>query len=76
MNFGLVYDVDMDEDGLMYVMMILILMGCLLVLIIVDEVKKVLVDILEVKEMEVYIVWNLFWIRDKMFRYVKIVFGI
>jgi metal-sulfur cluster biosynthetic enzyme len=46
-------------------------MGCPLAPIIVDEVKKALADIPEVKEVDVHIVWNPPWTRDKMSRYAK-----
>ncbi len=51
-NLGLVYDVDMDDDGLTHVTMTLTSMGCPLAPIIVDEVKKALADIPDVKETE------------------------
>lgn len=57
-NLGLVYDVDMDENGKTDVTMTLTSMGCPLAPIIVDEVKKALADIPEVKEVDVHIVWN------------------
>lgn len=63
-NLGLVYDVDMDEDGLTHVTMTLTSMGCPLAPIIVDEVKKALADLPEVKDTEVHIVWNPPWTRE------------
>lgn len=75
-NLGLVYDVDMDEDGLTHITMTLTSMGCPLAPIIVDEVKKALADLPEVKDTEVHIVWNPPWTRDKMSRYAKIALGI
>ena len=58
------------------VTMTLTSMGCPLAPIIVDEVKKALADIPEVKEVDVHIVWNPPWTRDKMSRYAKIALGI
>ncbi|MFN2747092.1 MULTISPECIES: metal-sulfur cluster assembly factor [Bacillus] len=75
-NLGLVYEVDMDENGKTDVTMTLTSMGCPLAPIIVDEVKKALADIPEVKEVDVNIVWNPPWTRDKMSRYAKIALGI
>ncbi|MED2978487.1 metal-sulfur cluster assembly factor [Bacillus swezeyi] len=75
-NLGLVYDVDMDEGGKTDVTMTLTSMGCPLAPVIVDEVKKALADIPEVKEVDVNIVWNPPWTRDKMSRYAKIALGI
>ncbi|MGM7636202.1 metal-sulfur cluster assembly factor [Bacillus sp. Hm123] len=75
-NLGLVYDIDMEEDGKTIVTMTLTAMGCPLAGVIVDQVKAALADIPEVKETEVNIVWNPPWTRDKMSRYAKIALGI
>ncbi|ATH95037.1 DNA methyltransferase [Bacillus glycinifermentans] len=75
-NLGLVYDVEMDENGKTDVTMTLTSMGCPLAPIIVDQVKTALADIPEVKDVDVNIVWNPPWTRDKMSRYAKIALGI
>lgn len=75
-NLGLVYDVDMDDEGLTTVTMTLTAMGCPLAGTIVDQVKYVLEDIPEVKDTEVNIVWNPPWTKDRMSRYAKIALGI
>ncbi|MDQ0232282.1 metal-sulfur cluster assembly factor [Metabacillus malikii] len=75
-NLGLVYDVTMDDNGLTEVTMTLTSMGCPLAGTIVEQVKLALDDIPEVKEVEVNIVWNPPWTKDKMSRYAKIALGI
>ncbi len=75
-NLGLVYDIDMDEEGTVTVTMTLTSMGCPLAGTIVDQVKAALSDIPEVKETEVEIVWNPPWSKDKLSRYAKIALGI
>jgi metal-sulfur cluster biosynthetic enzyme len=75
-NLGLVYDVDMDEKGQTVVTMTLTSMGCPLAGIIVEKVKTALSDIPEVKDVEVNIVWNPPWSKDKMSRIAKIALGI
>lgn len=75
-NLGLVYDVDMDEEGNLTVKMTLTSMGCPLAGTIVSQVKGVMEDIPEVKNTEVEIVWNPPWSKDKMSRYAKIALGI
>ncbi|MGM0846842.1 MAG: metal-sulfur cluster assembly factor [Bacillota bacterium] len=75
-NLGLVYDVDLDEEGKATVTMTLTSMGCPLAGTIVDQVKAALSDLPEVKETEVDIVWNPPWSKDKMSRYAKIALGI
>ncbi|WP_419883414.1 metal-sulfur cluster assembly factor [Peribacillus sp. B-H-3] len=75
-NLGLVYDADLNEEGLATVTMTLTAMGCPLAGTIVDQVKYVLEDIPEIKETEVNIVWNPPWSKDRMSRYAKIALGI
>lgn len=75
-NLGLVYNVDMDEAGVVTVTMTLTSMGCPLAGSIVDQVKRALIDLPEVKEVEVNIVFNPPWDKDMMSRYAKIALGI
>lgn len=75
-NLGLVYDVDMDEEGKTTITMTLTSMGCPLAGVIVDQVKAALADIPEVKEVDANIVWTPVWSRDMMSRYAKIALGI
>lgn len=75
-NLGLVYDVEMDDNGLTKVTMTLTSMGCPLAGTIVDQVKRALVDIPEVNEVDVSIVFNPPWTKDRMSRYAKIALGI
>ncbi|WLR42928.1 metal-sulfur cluster assembly factor [Bacillus carboniphilus] len=75
-NLGLVYDIDLLEEGTCKVTMTLTSMGCPLAGTIVEQVKAALADIPEVKETEVDIVWNPPWTKDKMSRYAKIALGI
>ncbi len=75
-NLGLVYDVDMDDNGLTTVTMTLTSMGCPLAATLVEQVKYFLEDLPEVKETEVNIVWTPMWTKDRMSRYAKIALGI
>ncbi|MBA4536483.1 metal-sulfur cluster assembly factor [Bacillus aquiflavi] len=75
-NLGLVYDIGIDEEGTTTVTMTLTSMGCPLAGTIVDQVKTALKDIPEIKEVNVDIVWNPPWSKDKMSRYAKIALGI
>ncbi|MBP1940725.1 metal-sulfur cluster biosynthetic enzyme [Bacillus luteolus] len=75
-NLGLVYGVDMDDEGKATVTMTLTSMGCPLAGTIVESVKASLADLPEVKETEVDIVWNPPWSKDRMSRYAKIALGI
>lgn len=75
-NLGLVYDVDLNEEGLATVTMTLTAMGCPLAGTIAEDVKRALSDLPEVQETDVNIVWNPPWTKDKMSRYAKIALGI
>ncbi|EAC9872673.1 TPA: metal-sulfur cluster assembly factor [Listeria monocytogenes] len=75
-NIGLVYDVELDDDGLCTVSMTLTTMGCPLAGILTEQVQMVLSDIPEVKDTNVNLVWNPPWTKDRMSRYAKIALGI
>lgn len=75
-NLGLVYDVKMDDDGILTVDMTLTSMGCPLAGQIVDQVKAAVSGIPEINATQVNIVWSPPWTKDKMSRYAKIALGI
>ncbi|CWU97459.1 TPA: metal-sulfur cluster assembly factor [Listeria monocytogenes] len=75
-NIGLVYDVELDDDGLCTVSMTLTTMGCPLAGILTEQVQMALSDIPEVKDTTVNLVWNPPWTKDRMSRYAKIALGI
>lgn len=75
-NIGLVYDVNLDEDGLCTVTMTLTTMGCPLAGILTDQVRVAMSDIPEVKDTKVDLVWTPAWTKDRMSRYAKIALGI
>lgn len=75
-NLGLVYGVDLDQDGTAIVTMTLTAMGCPLAAHIEEDVKRVLEDIPEVNATQVNIVWSPPWSKDRMSRYAKIALGI
>lgn len=75
-NLGLVYDVDLDEEGLCTVTMTLTTMGCPLAGHIEQDIRFALADLPEVKETKTNIVWDPPWGKDKMSRYAKIALGI
>lgn len=75
-NMGLIYDVELDDAGLCTVTMTLTSMGCPLAGHIEQDVRRALSDIPQVKDIEVNIVWDPPWGKDKMSRYAKIALGI
>ncbi len=75
-NLGLVYEVEMDDAGKVDVTMTLTSLGCPLGPMIVDNIKRELAELPEVKETEVHIIWSPPWSKDMMSRYAKIALGV
>ncbi|MCS1351233.1 metal-sulfur cluster assembly factor [Mechercharimyces sp. CAU 1602] len=75
-NLGLVYGVDVEEDGKAKVTMTLTAMGCPLAGMIQEMVTQAVTKVDGVKEVEVEIVWNPPWSKDRMSRYAKMALGI
>lgn len=75
-NLGLIYGVNLEDDGLAVVTMTLTAMGCPLAAHIEQDVKSVLADLPEVKDTRVDIVWSPPWGKERMSRYAKIALGI
>lgn len=75
-NLGLVYDVELNDEGTAVVTMTLTSMGCPMGPQIVDSVKQELMELPEVKDVEVNIVWTPTWSRDMMSRYAKMALGV
>jgi len=75
-NLGLIYDVELDEEGLCTVTMTLTSMGCPLAGHIESDIRGALADLPNIKDIDVNIVWDPPWGKDKMSRYAKIALGI
>ncbi|MBT2581717.1 metal-sulfur cluster assembly factor [Planococcus sp. ISL-109] len=75
-NLGLVYDVELSEDGFCVVTMTLTSMGCPMGPQIVQMVKTALYELPEVEEVDVKIVWTPVWSKDHMSRYAKMALGV
>ena len=78
-NLGLVYEIKLDENNHVTVVMTLTAMGCPLAGVIHDQVKQSLVELQEVGdigEVSVDIVWNPPWSKSMMSRYAKIALNV
>lgn len=76
-NLGLVYDVTADEDNNAVITMTMTSIGCPMAGQIVADVKKVLAtNIPEINEIEVNVVWNPPWTKERMSRIAKIALGV
>ena len=75
-NLGLIYSVDLKEDGLCIVQMTLTTMGCPLTNLLADMVERSMDGIAEIKKVEVEFVWEPAWTMDRMTSYAKMALGI
>lgn len=75
-NLGLIYGIDLNEDGLCHIKMTLTTMGCPLSDMLNEEIEQAMHEIPEVKDVEVELVWYPAWSIDKMSRYARIALGI
>ncbi|GEL12487.1 hypothetical protein FC15_GL001297 [Lapidilactobacillus concavus DSM 17758] len=75
-NLGLVYDVDLDEDGLATVNMTLTTMGCPLTDYLSDQINTALKVLPEVDDVDIELVWYPQWTPEMMSRYARISLGI
>lgn len=75
-NLGLIYDVSLDDEGVAHVEMTFTSMGCPMGPQLINGVKNALGELPEVKDVEVNIVWNPPWGKDKMSRFAKMALGV
>ena len=77
MNLGLVYDVKMSDDNKHAIIdMTLTSMGCPLAPIIIEQVETAMLGVDEIEKVDVNLVWEPAWTKDKMSRYAKIALGV
>ena len=65
-DIGLVYDVEVADPGRVQVKMTLTSPGCPAGTEIIDDVKRVVTDMEGVESVDVELVWDPYWTRDKM----------
>ncbi|WP_125766408.1 metal-sulfur cluster assembly factor [Lapidilactobacillus wuchangensis] len=75
-NLGLIYEVELDEDGLCTIKMTLTTMGCPLTDYLSDQINQAVMQIPEVKDVEIDLVWYPQWTPELMSRYARISLGI
>ena len=75
-NLGLVYEVDLSEEGVCEVQMTLTTIGCPLADVIINDVKQALLKIDQIKEVKVELVWYPAWDPSRMSRYARIALGV
>ncbi|MCH4004256.1 metal-sulfur cluster assembly factor [Lactobacillus crispatus] len=75
-NLGLVYGIDLDEDGICLVNMTLTTPACPLTGMLIDRITKELKQVNEVKNVDVEFVWYPVWTPSKMTIEAKKALGI
>lgn len=75
-NLGLVYTIDLDNDGICLIEMTLTTMGCPLTNVLADMVTKAVKEVPEVKNVDVEFVWEPAWTIDRMTRFAKLSLGV
>ena len=75
-NLGLVYTIDLDNDGICLIEMTLTTMGCTLTNVLADMVTKAVKEVPEVKNVDVEFVWEPAWTIDRMSRFAKLSLGV
>lgn len=76
-NLGLIYEIRFDGDtGQTEIDMTLTTMGCLLADLLTDQIYDAMIEVPEVTDTEVKLVWYPAWTVEKMSRYARIALGI
>ncbi|WP_462394554.1 metal-sulfur cluster assembly factor [Lentilactobacillus parabuchneri] len=75
-NLGLIYNVELDEQGLCTVTMTLTIAGCPLTEYLNAAIEEGLMALNQVKRVKINLVWEPAWSIDKMSREAKLELGI
>jgi metal-sulfur cluster biosynthetic enzyme len=75
-NLGLVYTIDLDDEGICLIEMTLTTMGCPLTNVLADMVTKAVKKVPEVKNVDVEFVFEPAWSIDRMSRFAKLTLGV
>lgn len=75
-NLGLIYEIHIEDD-VAKVVMTMTSMGCPMAGTIMAGVKMAIIENVEgINKVDVDVVWNPSWTKDKMSRYAKLALGI
>lgn len=75
-NLGLIYGVDVDEEGHCEVTMTLTTMGCPISDVLYSMIKKAVLGVEEIKECDINLVWEPAWSPAKMSRFARMALGV
>lgn len=74
-NLGLIYEIDLDEDGICLINMTLTTPACPLTEVLISGITKAVKKVDEVKNVDVEFVWYPVWSPDRMSDAAKKYFG-
>lgn len=74
-NLGLIYEIDLDEDGICLINMTLTTPACPLTEVLISRVTEAVKKVDEVKNVDVEFVWYPVWSPDRMSDAAKKYFG-
>ncbi|WP_461243274.1 metal-sulfur cluster assembly factor [Secundilactobacillus muriivasis] len=75
-NLGLIYGVDVDDDGKCVITMTLTTMGCPLGNLLSDQITSAVESVEGVTSCDINLVWEPAWDMTKMSRFAKVALGI
>ncbi|WP_288530340.1 metal-sulfur cluster assembly factor [uncultured Secundilactobacillus sp.] len=75
-NLGLIYDINVDDDGNCIVTMTLTTMGCPLGNLLSDQISKSVLAVEGVTSCDINLVWEPAWDMSMMSRFAKVALGI
>ena len=75
-NLGLIYGVDVDDDGNCIVTMTLTTMGCPISDVLYAMIKKAVLGTPPIETCKINLVWEPAWTPDKMSRFARIALGV
>ncbi|MCT3618924.1 metal-sulfur cluster assembly factor [Lactobacillus acidophilus] len=74
-NLGLIYEIDLDEDGICLINMMLTTPACPLTEVLISGITEAVKKVDEVKNVDVEFVWYPVWSPDRMSDAAKKYFG-
>lgn len=74
-NLGLIYNVEVDNEGVCAIDMTLTTMGCPLADVIVTDVRNAVLKVDGISDVMIEFVWYPAWGPERMSRYAKIALG-
>lgn len=75
-NLGLIYDINVDDQGQCVVTMTLTTMGCPLGNLLADQINDAVLSVDGVTACDINLVWEPAWSMDRMSRFAKVALGI